>query len=198
VTRNTVRARIARYGLRSIAEPEGVTNLPALRKFDEAARTFDGFNVLAQFFADYDLPELSVGGGLGVAYVQGEEPFRVIAGGNGDLEPETGVGAGLIYTPRWAEGLHLLEAIVRSPWALATLLEAAGPGAERTSLSASLRDEAGQEKVQARGVGGGAAEFRVESPGTRFIRLTAELPAGGPFPATSPSANPMAPAGRST
>jgi len=32
--------------------------------------------------------------------------------------------------PRWAEGLHLLEAIVRSPWALAALLEAAGPGAE--------------------------------------------------------------------
>ena len=32
--------------------------------------------------------------------------------------------------PRWAEGLHLLEAIVRSPLALATLLEAAGPGAE--------------------------------------------------------------------
>ena len=29
--------------------------------------------VLAQFFADYDLPELSVGGGLGVAYVEGEE-----------------------------------------------------------------------------------------------------------------------------
>ncbi|MGZ4758242.1 MAG: diaminopimelate decarboxylase [Acidimicrobiales bacterium] len=29
--------------------------------------------VLAQFFRDYDLPELSVGGGLGVAYVQGEE-----------------------------------------------------------------------------------------------------------------------------
>ena len=34
------------------------------------------------------------------------------------------------YEPRWAEGLPLLEAIVRSPWALATLLEAAGPGAE--------------------------------------------------------------------
>ena len=34
------------------------------------------------------------------------------------------------YEPRWAEGLHLLEAIVRSPWALATLLEAAGSGAE--------------------------------------------------------------------
>jgi hypothetical protein len=32
--------------------------------------------------------------------------------------------------PRWAEGLHVLEAIVRSPLALATLLEAAGPGAE--------------------------------------------------------------------
>src|SRR4051812_20713068 len=29
-----------------------------------------------------------------------------------------------------AEGLHLLEAIVRSPWALATLLDAAGPGVE--------------------------------------------------------------------
>jgi hypothetical protein len=34
------------------------------------------------------------------------------------------------YEPRWAEGLHLLEAITRSPWALAALLEAAGPGAE--------------------------------------------------------------------
>ena len=34
------------------------------------------------------------------------------------------------YEPRWSEGLHLLEAIVRSPLALATLLEAAGPGAE--------------------------------------------------------------------
>ncbi len=34
------------------------------------------------------------------------------------------------YEPRWAEGLHLLEAIVRSPLALATLLEAAGPAAE--------------------------------------------------------------------
>jgi hypothetical protein len=34
------------------------------------------------------------------------------------------------YEPRWVEGLHLLEAIVRSPLALATLLEAAGPGAE--------------------------------------------------------------------
>jgi hypothetical protein len=32
--------------------------------------------------------------------------------------------------PRWAEGLHLLEALIRSPWALATLLAAAGPGAE--------------------------------------------------------------------
>jgi hypothetical protein len=32
--------------------------------------------------------------------------------------------------PRWAEGLHILEAILRSPLALATLLEAAGPGAE--------------------------------------------------------------------
>src|SRR5882724_9377603 len=34
------------------------------------------------------------------------------------------------YDPRWAEGLHLLEAIVRSPLALATLLAVAGPGAE--------------------------------------------------------------------
>jgi hypothetical protein len=32
--------------------------------------------------------------------------------------------------PRWAEGLHILEAVIRSPLALATLLEAAGPGAE--------------------------------------------------------------------
>ena len=34
------------------------------------------------------------------------------------------------YEPRWSEGLHLLEALVRSPSALADLLEAAGPGAE--------------------------------------------------------------------
>jgi hypothetical protein len=34
------------------------------------------------------------------------------------------------WEPRFAEGLHLVEALLRSPWALATLLEAAGPGAE--------------------------------------------------------------------
>jgi hypothetical protein len=34
------------------------------------------------------------------------------------------------WEPRFAEGLHLVEALIRSPWALATLLEAAGPGAE--------------------------------------------------------------------
>jgi diaminopimelate decarboxylase len=38
------------------------------------ARFFElAVEVLAQFFAQYDLPELSVGGGLGVAYVEGEE-----------------------------------------------------------------------------------------------------------------------------
>ena len=38
------------------------------------ARFFElAVEVLAQFFTDYDLPELSVGGGLGVAYVEGEE-----------------------------------------------------------------------------------------------------------------------------
>jgi hypothetical protein len=53
-------------------------------------------------------------------------PLVAVYGGQGPQE------AGCLdrYEPRWAEGLHLLEAIVRSPWALATLLEAAGPGAE--------------------------------------------------------------------
>jgi len=38
------------------------------------ARFFElAVEVLAQFFTEYDLPELSVGGGLGVAYVEGEE-----------------------------------------------------------------------------------------------------------------------------
>jgi hypothetical protein len=32
--------------------------------------------------------------------------------------------------PRWSEGLHILEAIIHSPLALATLLAVAGPGAE--------------------------------------------------------------------
>jgi len=39
--------------------------------------------VLAQFFADYDLPELSVGGGLGVAYVEGEEAPTIAQWGAG-------------------------------------------------------------------------------------------------------------------
>jgi outer membrane receptor protein involved in Fe transport len=43
----------------------------------------------------------------GGAYVQGEEAFIVIAGGNPELKPETGhtFGAGLIYTPGWVPGL---------------------------------------------------------------------------------------------
>ncbi len=42
----------------------------------------------------------------GGAYVQGGEGFIVPYGGNPDLEPETGhsFGAGLIYTPAWANG----------------------------------------------------------------------------------------------
>jgi hypothetical protein len=53
-------------------------------------------------------------------------PLVVVYGGQG---PQV---AGWLdrCEPRWAEGLHLLEAVVRSPLALATLLEAAGPGAE--------------------------------------------------------------------
>ncbi len=34
----------------SFLEPEGINNLPGLRKYDEAARKSDTFNVLAQFF----------------------------------------------------------------------------------------------------------------------------------------------------
>ncbi|HEX6899574.1 MAG TPA: MtrB/PioB family outer membrane beta-barrel protein [Thermoanaerobaculia bacterium] len=34
----------------SFVEPEGINNLPGLRKYDEAARTSDTFNVLAQLF----------------------------------------------------------------------------------------------------------------------------------------------------
>jgi len=47
------------------------------------------------------------------------------------------------YEPRWAEGLHLLEAVARSPWALATLLEAAGPGAEEQVGRIRARRQAG-------------------------------------------------------
>jgi len=45
----------------------------------------------------------------GGAYVQGEEEFEVLAGGNPDLEPETGhsLGVGLLYAPRWADGLSI-------------------------------------------------------------------------------------------
>jgi len=45
----------------------------------------------------------------GGAYAQTEDEFEIVAGGNPNLEPETGfsIGAGLEYTPRWAEGLSL-------------------------------------------------------------------------------------------
>ncbi|HKI01133.1 MAG TPA: MtrB/PioB family outer membrane beta-barrel protein [Thermoanaerobaculia bacterium] len=60
--RLTLRARYE-YGDRSIGEydtaaqefsfvePEGITNLPGLRKYDQAARTYDSINVEAQVFA---------------------------------------------------------------------------------------------------------------------------------------------------
>jgi diaminopimelate decarboxylase len=48
------------------------------------ARFFElAVEVLAQFFTDYDLPELSVGGGLGVAYVEGEEAPTIAQWGAG-------------------------------------------------------------------------------------------------------------------
>jgi diaminopimelate decarboxylase len=48
------------------------------------ARFFElAVEVLAQFFTDYDLPELSVGGGLGVAYVEGEEAPTIAEWGAG-------------------------------------------------------------------------------------------------------------------
>jgi outer membrane receptor protein involved in Fe transport len=42
----------------------------------------------------------------GGAYVQGEELFTMFAGGNPQLEPETGnsFGVGLVYTPAWVKG----------------------------------------------------------------------------------------------
>ena len=65
-----------------------------------------------------------------VHLVEGETPdgYPVVAV-YGEQGPQV---AGWLdrYDLRWVEGLHLLEAIVRSPQALATLLEAAGPGAE--------------------------------------------------------------------
>jgi len=43
----------------------------------------------------------------GGAYQQGDEGFTLLAGGNQELEPETGhsIGAGLVYTPVWAKRL---------------------------------------------------------------------------------------------
>jgi len=42
----------------------------------------------------------------GGAYVQGDELFTVLAGGNSKLDPETGdsFGVGLVYAPAWADG----------------------------------------------------------------------------------------------
>jgi iron complex outermembrane receptor protein len=45
----------------------------------------------------------------GGAYVQAENGFAVVSGGNPDLQPETGrsTGAGVIYSPVWAHGLSV-------------------------------------------------------------------------------------------
>jgi hypothetical protein len=45
--------------------------------------------------------------------------------------------------PRFADGLHLLQALLRSPWALATLLAAAGPGAEEQVGKIRARQQRG-------------------------------------------------------
>ena len=50
------------------------------------------------------------------------------------------------YEPRSVEALHLLEGIVRVPSALATLLQAAGPGAiEKVGAILAQRMEQGNE-----------------------------------------------------
>jgi outer membrane receptor protein involved in Fe transport len=75
----------------------------------------------------------------GGAYVQGDERFVVLAGGNPSLQPESGrsLGAGFIYSPRWAQSLlasvdyfsvtlddHIAQAFVHE-----TLIECARRGA---------------------------------------------------------------------
>ncbi len=72
------------------------------------------------------------------AYVQGDETFPVPYGGNPDLEPETGhsFGAGVIYTPVWAEGLSAsldyfqveLEDYITQTYPFETLFECAERG----------------------------------------------------------------------
>jgi iron complex outermembrane receptor protein len=77
----------------------------------------------------------------GGAYVQGDERFVVLAGGNSALQPESGhsLGAGVVYTPRWAHGLvasidyfsvtlddHIAQAFVHE-----TLIECARRGARQ-------------------------------------------------------------------
>ena len=47
------------------------------------------------------------------------------------------------WEPRFAEGLHLIEALLRSPWALASLLAAAGPGAEEQVGKIRARQQRG-------------------------------------------------------
>ena len=45
----------------------------------------------------------------GGAYVQGDNEFAAVSGGNPELEPEKGdsIGVGVIYTPAWARGLSV-------------------------------------------------------------------------------------------
>ena len=67
--------------------------------------------------------------GITTAEAELAGPARVASGSatayaDSGKDPHRGGGA------RFAEGLHIIEALIRSPWALATLLEAAGPGAE--------------------------------------------------------------------
>jgi outer membrane receptor protein involved in Fe transport len=81
------------------------------------------------------------------AYVQGDEPFLVPYGGNPDLEPEMGhtFGAGVTYTPVWANGLSAsidyfqveLRHSIGQAFPSETLFECAERGT--TSICADIR-----------------------------------------------------------
>ena len=86
-----------------------VFNAPAFEQLHEPRVSENGFDIdpCGNEPTDRQRANCAANGVPGGAYEQGGESFVVRHGGNPDVEPEMGysVGAGVMYSPGWAEGL---------------------------------------------------------------------------------------------
>jgi len=89
------------------AEVFRAPSLAELHELPQSAGEWSGFDPCGNDPTPTQQVNCVANGVAGGAYVQDDVGFLVLFGGNPELEPETGhsFGAGLIYTPAWANGL---------------------------------------------------------------------------------------------